>query len=243
MKRNKPLYIVVNPVGSKFAKSIQIALKNKVNNPVYRISYERAYQKRLRSAFWISDNPLNKIQQLTLLERNNVNHPAFCTSSEDLESLESDVVFARTLVNSTGGRGIVEFGYPTDNPPSAPLYTAYIKKKAEYRLHVFANKVIDAQQKRKKRGFDPGARNTRVRNLSNGYVYCRDNISLPDGIETLAIEAVRALEYVYGAVDIIYNEKQDKCYVLEVNSRPGLMGTTVDKYCDAIIDLHRLERK
>lgn len=245
MRRNKPFYIVVNPVGSKFAKSIQTALKEKVQNKVYRISYERARQKRLQYAFWITDRPLDKIQQLTLFERYNVNHPAFCTSPEGLESLEVGTVFARTLINSTGGRGIVEFDYPTSgNPPHAPLYTAYIKKKAEYRLHVFGSKVIDAQQKRKKRGFDSDSRDTRIRNLFNGYVYCRDNINLPTGIEELAIEAVRALGYVYGAVDIIYNEKQDKCYVLEVNSRPGLMGTTVDKYCEAMIDsFGSLERK
>jgi D-alanine-D-alanine ligase-like ATP-grasp enzyme len=34
----------------------------------------------------------------------------------------------------------------------------------------------------------------------------------------------------FGAVDIIYNAKRNECYVLEVNTAPGLEGTTVEKY-------------
>jgi len=33
----------------------------------------------------------------------------------------------------------------------------------------------------------------------------------------------------------IWSEKQNKCFVLEVNSRPGMEGTTVEKYAAAII--------
>ena len=63
------------------------------------------------------------------------------------------------------------------------------------------------------------------------------------GAADLAINAVKAVGYKYGAVDLIYNEKRNQCYVLEVNSRPGLMGTTLDRYADALIDMYNLERK
>ena len=124
----------------------------------------------------------------------------------------------------------------------APLYTEYIPKKSEYRFHVFGGEVIDVQQKRKKRGFE-STRDTRIRNVNNGYVYCRDGINPPNGAADLAIRAVAACGYEYGAVDLIYNEKRDQCYVLEVNSRPGLMGTTLEKYAEALINMYNLRSK
>ncbi|WP_212636674.1 hypothetical protein, partial [Salmonella enterica] len=86
--------------------------------------------------------------------------------------------------------------------PHAPLYVEYIPKKAEYRYHVFNGQVIDVQQKKKKRGFE-SERDTRVRNVHNGYVYCRGDITPPSGAADLAVRAVQALGYQYGAVDII----------------------------------------
>ena len=38
-----------------------------------------------------------------------------------------------------------------------------------------------------------------------------------------------------GAVDIIWNELENKCYVLEINTAPGLEGTTLVKYTEAIL--------
>ena len=153
-------------------------------------------------------------------------------------TLDAKTVFARTMVNSTGGKGIIEFQPETMDPPHAPLYTEYIPKKAEYRFHVFNGKVIDVQQKKKKRGVEE--RNTRVRNVNNGYVYCRDDIVIPDGAADLAVRATEACGYQYGAVDVIYNEKRNQCYVLEVNSRPGLMGSTIEAYVKAIKEAYDL---
>lgn len=243
--RLRSLYIAVRPVGSKFARALQTTIRTKVNNNIYRVSHEvgNRHEQRGRSLFRITPEPLNKIEQLTRFRAANVSHPPFTTDSAGVRELGSKTVFARTLVNSTNGRGIVEFE-PQDGvlTPRAPLYTAYIPKKAEYRVHVFNGEVVDIQQKKKKRGFE-GDRETRVRNLKNGYVYCRDEVNPPSGINTLAVGAVRALGYHYGAVDIIYNEKKDKLYVLEVNSRPGLMGTTLDKYSDALITQYKLQSK
>jgi glutathione synthase/RimK-type ligase-like ATP-grasp enzyme len=156
--------------------------------------------------------------------------------------LGSKTIFARTLINATNGRGIVEFELG-DVAPRAPLYTAYVPKKAEYRFHIFDGKVIDIQQKKKARDFDADTRDTRIRNMHNGYVYCRDGVAPPNGSADLACRAVASLGYRYGAVDVIYNEKRNCCYVLEVNSRPGLMGTTVEKYAEALITAHDLDKK
>lgn len=257
----QPIDIVVTPVGSKFAKSLQRALADKVITPVYRRTTPKVIPARrtvvsrkgniirqgrsqsVRQHFLITQRPLNKVEQFHAFTRANVTCPAYALTVEAARGIGCRTLFARTLINATNGRGIVEFESSTQDYPRAPLYTEYIPKKAEYRFHVFGDKVIDIQQKKRKRGFDEEQRDTRIRNLHNGYIYSRDGIAPPDGAADLAIRAVAALGYQYGAVDLIYNEKRNQCYVLEVNSRPGLMGTTLGKYADALINLFNLEKK
>jgi len=236
----KAFYIAVTPVGSKFAKALQQELKQRVRNKVFRALPGRVRQGR--SQFTVTQRVLNKVEQFERFTEQQISCPRFATTTEGARALGAKVLFARTLINSTNGRGIVEFGGDSGEYPRAPLYTEYIPKKAEYRFHVFNGQVIDIQQKKKKRGFED-ARDTRIRNLHNGYIYCRDGIVAPDGAATLAINAVNACGYQYGAVDLIYNEKQNKCFILEVNSRPGLMGTTVEKYAEALINTYNLWRK
>jgi hypothetical protein len=222
------IYIVTPKLQSKFAKAIQQGLRELTNERVLRTT------KQKPRSFVVTPNSLNKIEQLNRFREAAISCPGFCTSADIVPTLGSATVFARRLVNSTNGRGIIEFTVGEEPTPDAPLYTAYIPKKSEYRVHVLNGEVIDVQQKKKKRGFE-STRNTRIRNLNNGYVYCRDDIAPPAGLANLAISAVAALGYTYGAVDIIYNEKRNQCFVLEVNSRPGLTGTTLLKYCQAIL--------
>jgi glutathione synthase/RimK-type ligase-like ATP-grasp enzyme len=118
---------------------------------------------------------------------------------------------------------------------SAPLYVQYIKKKAEYRVHVFRGQVIDVQQKRKQREFE-GEIDTRIRNHSRGWVFCRDGVSLPGDSARMCISACQILGLDFGAVDVIWNDKQKQAYVLEINTAPGIEGTTVESYGRAILE-------
>lgn len=249
------IFICVNPVGSGFAKAIAGKLRE-AGEKVFRVSVERGRslekqgnffrtkkgnlkaRKEPRKFFFVTPKTKDKIEQLSLFQSSGVSCPSFTTDRTKLNELGSKTIFARTLINSTNGRGIVEFNLgEQQNIPAAPLYTAYIPKKAEFRFHVFGDKVIDIQQKKKKREFNQDDRNTRVRNMANGYVYVRDGVTPPADACELAINAVKAVGYKYGAVDVIYNEKQNKSFVLEVNSRPGLMGTTLDKYVAAVKEM------
>jgi len=241
----KRLYISVEPVGSKFAKALQSAVKEKVINKVYRVDHIRSERKRRLNqvVFAVTPQTLNKIEQFNAFQQAGVSAPKFALSEREARNLDCKTLFARTLINSTGGRGIVEFERTAEQYPRAPLYTEYIPKKAEYRVHVFNGVVIDIQQKLKKREFNVEDRDTRVRNLANGYIYSRGGLVPPAGINDLAISAVNAVGYQYGAVDIIYNEKRNQCYTLEVNSRPGLLGTTLEKYSNALINMFNLKVK
>jgi len=58
---------------------------------------------------------------------------------------------------------------------------------------------------------------------------------VPDDLVDVALAAVAALGRSQGAVDLIWNERNNKTYALEVNSRPGMQGTTLKVWADAIM--------
>lgn len=146
----------------------------------------------------------------------------------------NQTVFCRTLLQSHSGDGIVIATTPTELV-RAPLYTKYIKKKKEFRVHVFNGKVIDVQEKR--RSNDAYNSSFLIRNHASGFVFCRDNVVEPTDLRDTSLKSVEALGLDFGAVDIVWNEHYDKCYALEVNSAPGLEGTTLQKYVTTIKDL------
>ena len=116
----------------------------------------------------------------------------------------------------------------------APLYTKYVKKKSEFRVHVFDNEVIHVQEKRRRAGVEDV--DNQIRNHDNGWVFCVQNVEAPADVTDQALRAVRAAGVDFGAVDVIYNQKKNEAYVLEINTAPGLEGTTLEKYADAILN-------
>jgi hypothetical protein len=229
LKMSKKIVLVANNLKSRGLKALANSLSIKVGYRVYRVT-----PSRVRNRIPISFLPgFDKRTQLLRFRQGAVSCPHFCFYGTGIDEFDCGRVVARALTNSSEGRGITIFN-KGDTPPPAPLYTEYIPKKKEFRVHVWNNEVIDVSEKRKKSGYE-AERNTQIRNTTNGYVFCRTNVVEPDGLRQLALDAVAALGRTYGAVDIIWNEKRDKCYVLEVNSRPGMEGTTVEIYANAIL--------
>jgi glutathione synthase/RimK-type ligase-like ATP-grasp enzyme len=65
-------------------------------------------------------------------------------------------------------------------------------------------------------------------------VFCHDKVKpLSEAAKEASIRAVAALGLDFGGVDILV-KKDGSCAVLEVNSAPGIEGTTLDKYAEAI---------
>ena len=56
---------------------------------------------------------------------------------------------------------------------------------------------------------------------------------MPDDIEQLARDGISALGLDFGALDVVYNERDNKCYLIEANTAPGLEGSTLDLYANA----------
>jgi glutathione synthase/RimK-type ligase-like ATP-grasp enzyme len=161
----------------------------------------------------------------------NVRIPRFTTSPIEASGWGTKVV-ERELLRANSGRGI-RLTESEDVRDNVPLYVEYIKKRSEYRVHVWNGEVIDVQQKRVRTGSE--GNNFQIRSHDNGWVFCRDSIVEPSGLRDNAVNAVAALNLNFGAVDVIHNHHANLCYVLEVNTAPGVEGATAIRYCDAIL--------
>jgi len=147
---------------------------------------------------------------------------------------EDKVVVARTILNGHSGAGIKLLGGDNTHVVTyAPLYVQYKKKKHEYRVHIFNSEVIDVTQKKKRR--DAEFIDTKIRNHKNGWVYAREDVTEPQDLREQAQRAMLAVSLKFGAVDLIWNQLENKCYVLEINTAPGLVGTTLTNYVQAIL--------
>lgn len=144
-----------------------------------------------------------------------------------------NIVFARKTVVGTRGVGIMVMKTPADIV-DAPLYTKFERKCKEYRVHVAFGQVIDFQQKKRRNGEDA---DSFIRNHDNGWIFARENVILPEGMGDVCIAAIKALGLDFGAVDILHNPKTGECFVLEINTAPGLEGTTLERYVGAFKSL------
>lgn len=181
------------------------------------------------AAVKVAGNKLSTFNTLANVE--GVTIPVFTTDREQAITWceEGKTVVARTKLNGHSGAGIILAARAEDVPENCPLFVQYVKKAKEFRVHVAFGEVIDVQAKRKRTEFE-GEVDYAIRNHQNGWVYCRENIEEPEGLREQAVKAVAGLNLDFGAVDIIYNQHYNKCYVLEINTAPGLEGTSVEIY-------------
>lgn len=197
-----------------------------------------------KTANSMSVNKLDFFKQVSFwnakcAEHEQVNIPEWTDSYPQAEAWqqENKTFLARTKLNGHSGQGIIIVEPDDFHVPHAPLYVQYKKKRHEYRVHFFKHKngyeIIDVTQKKKRKGFENV--DTKIRNHKNGWVYCREGIIEPNDLRTQALNTANAVGLAFGAVDLIWNEKENKSYVLEVNTAPGLVETTLHKYAQAFI--------
>jgi len=182
----------------------------------------------------------NKLHAFQNLALNHVSIPTFTSSREEaINWLERNltVVARKTLTGHSGiGIEILEKGLDF---VEAPCYTVYVPKDREYRVHVFKGQVIDVQRKVK----DPNREvlDWKVRSHGNGFIFIRTDEAtqkpykevLEPPVRVVSLQAVQALGLDFGAVDVVWNKRRGKAFVLEVNCAPGLEGTSVEVYANA----------
>jgi len=103
--------------------------------------------------------------------------PEWTTNQEEAKKMletpkfekKKNAVVCRTLLSANSGRGITLAGTVEEIIP-APLYTRYVPKACEYRVHVLGGAIADIQQKRRPTGVEIS--NSYIRNHANGWIFC-----------------------------------------------------------------------
>ena len=172
----------------------------------------------------------NKLTAFEAFRNAQVSVPDFWTNREEIPS---DVypVMCRTILTGHSGAGIVIANSP-EELVDAPLYVRYVKKKDEYRVHVLRDKVFFIQRKARK--LDVATPNWMVRNLAGGFAFVETPYeSVSGAVIDQARWALKAVNLDFGGVDVIWNDKTARAYVLEVNTACGLEERTAKKYAEA----------
>jgi len=177
----------------------------------------------------------NKLRAFETMHRAGVRVVPFTTDITTAQEWGSKVVCRHTL-NGHSGAGI-EIIEPGLDIPDAPCYTKYIVKDSEWRIHVVAGQVIDATRKIRDPAF-VGEPNWAIRNREGGFIFARNSGHPSAETSDQARAAVEACGLDFGAVDVMVSRSTRAhpdvlSYVLEINTAPGLVGTTVERYSEA----------
>jgi glutathione synthase/RimK-type ligase-like ATP-grasp enzyme len=224
--------LVSNKLGSKSLKLLAEGLSTKLGYKVFRS--KKPHPKRENITY---GDCKNKIEQYQFFKAQSISALTFTTNYSEAQAWFSQepkaVVFARHLTRASEGKGIVVVE-EAGALPKAPVYTLYKKKKREFRVHIFKDNVVQVLEKRKRKGFE-GTVDTKIRNTANGYVFCSQDVVEPPGIRELALKASKVTNSMFKGVDIGFNEKLNELFVIEVNSAPGIQGSNVTKYVEAMV--------
>ena len=220
--------------GTRFSaslKALAVSLSTALGYKVRRTQVPNPYRDNFKYG-----QSVNKIQQYQWFKEQGLSALEFTTDSDVADAWlgSGNVVFGRKLLNSSCGKGIVVLE-GQGNIPELPVYTKYKKKKREFRVHVFKDQVVSVTEKKRKKGWD-NERDTKIRNLANGYIFCQQVSDEPEGLRLLALRASAVSPSDFRGVDIGYNEKSNDLFVIEVNSAPGIQGSNLDKYTQTIIN-------
>lgn len=166
-------------------------------------------------------NNTDKYNSLSVMSEAGVPTPRFNRSSSHI-----DFPAIGRSNNHMGGRDVQLYMQRTDIEHVGPsdYYVHYIPKMLEYRVHIIGNEVVKVSQKVRT---EDGEYDPVVWNYGNGFTF-RNPREEHAGLY-FAMAAVRALDLDFGAVDLIIGE-DNRPYVLEVNTAPGLDEPSLDIY-------------
>ena len=218
--------------GSLSLKLLAQALSQQLGYKVLRTT--KVNPKRVQLKY---GNSTDKLSQYKWFQQQGLSALEFTSDPSEaaMRVHEGKTVFGRRYLNSSCGKGIVIYEPTNSNIiEGCPVYTVYKKKKREFRVHVFQGAVVSVTEKKRKTGWTD-ARDTKIRNLANGYVFCQEVTNEPEGLRELALQAAAVVQSDFKGVDIGYNEKKNDLFVIEVNSAPGICGSNINKYVQGIL--------
>lgn len=245
----KPNRVVVRPTGMNdlYAKHLAEALScERVISTGYTphpkdvvISFGASYEPLWDSRIPIFINKMeaikkavDKVLAFSYFQAKGVSTPEW---TQDSETAKDWLKLGHTVLSRTKKKGFDGAGIAVcnkgDKLPPAPLYTKYIHIDNEFRVNVFDGKVIDVYERKMKNGVK---HNPLIRTTGGGWVFTRDPYWVPADAKRQAIKAISALGLDFGGVDVIYNEKTNRSYVLEVNTAPLIYKETPGRLAKAI---------
>jgi glutathione synthase/RimK-type ligase-like ATP-grasp enzyme len=170
----------------------------------------------------------NKLLSFLHFKRENILTPNFAINKYSAANL-SRPIYVRHNLHGHSGDGI-EIIKEGDGLPEAHLYVEGIQKEKEYRVHVFGDGAIKFSRKIARKTAE--YHDEYVWSHNNGYYFNKVKNNIEAG--KVAIEAVKSLGLIFGAADVIlFNEKY---YVLEVNTAPGMQNGTIEAYKNKLLE-------
>lgn len=188
----------------------------KKSRPSGELLNERLLEERYDGPEIIFGRRNNKREALETFRANGIKIPRFTYDCPDYRAVGRPDFHSK-------GRWMYFKGDVQRRKHPATHWLEWIDVKREFRVHVVDGKSIKLSEK-----FPVG-------NFKEGESFFRyvDDCDFKSELRDLAKQAVEALEFEFGAVDIIYDGVH--CYVLEVNSAPCLTtkSDTLERYVQA----------
>ena len=177
----------------------------------------------------------NGIEQLQLFKDYNIKCPEFTINLLEAYNWldQGYFVYGRNLYH-TQGKDIVT--YNSRKFFRKDFWVKVIPIESEWRIHIFNGKCIARGLKVQT---SPPTKSLPIRVRQNGWTLTH-KIEPPKGIRTFAKQMVQAVDYLYGACDIVI-DSEGTFWALEVNTRPGLDTYTAKSYMQAILKYMSLE--
>jgi len=178
-----------------------------------------------------SRNSVDKVNAFRAMDRAGVPHPRLIPASQ-IRGASSQVPmkFLGRQNRSSCGRGITLYDRTEKWPviEKHSFFVEYLECKSEHRVHVFDGDVVCELNK----NINPGSF---IHTREQGSTLSIGVINHPKREEILdySIKAVKSLDLDFGAVDI-FIDTNDKIYVLEVNSDPGMPEIIAPLYAERI---------
>jgi len=219
--RAKPSDIIINWGNSSMDNDPRMAtVRSFLNAPsaVAQASNKKTFFQGLPQAIWGSVIPFTTDRVVTQ------------TWQED-----GSKICARTKLTGHSGDGL-EVIKCQEQLPNAPLYTKYIPKNGEWRVHFFKHgeeMVFFTQQKKRRQEVADEDVNWEVRNHDNGFIYAVNDIeSIPPEAPVWAAMRRSAGDLDFGAFDILRGNSKagglrGHFLILEVNTACGLESPTL----------------
>lgn len=159
--------------------------------------------------------------------------PPFWTDVKDIPDEPGTYpVVCRTNLAGHSAAGLSMAATRADLVPCR-LITKYIPKQQEYRVHQGQGGLIFLQRKARCLDVPDDRVNWQVRNLANGFIFVQAEIGdTPPCVLDVAKRGLNASGLDFGGCDVIYNQKQDRAYLLEINTAVGLEPRTAEAYAN-----------